>query len=1234
MRKILVGLLCLLSSSLVLKGQYAKIGDGSYLSNIGGPFTASTNLAKYNSRFAYIYPKTVLGDLRHRDSIFNIEFRRSAGAATNSNCNLKIWIGNTALSDFGSGTISWSSQIAGSQLVYNQNPADIGTAEGYHTIPFSAPYYYDSLKGENLLLFVEYSQTATQPGNVFFYFETGSTLNGLGPNQTKYLRDTVLKDSLSLSNDYHPSIILNYPRKNKDLMVLGVYSLGKLPVPLGNPDSVRVLVRNVGKKAAKNVAIHTWLKGVNKDRDSTTLDLAAGKQDFFLIPSLNPKKKGTDSVYAAIMYDENAKNDSAFSVRLNNENIYSYRDITQSPSPGGIGFNGTTGDFVARFYSSSAKSLNQITVNFAITGRPFRIGIWDQQKGKNLPGKLIFNSDSLISVAGNYILDLKTPVAVTGTFFIGVRQLGTNNVAFGYQLEDPVRPGTFFYAAPLGDTNWVDFAPDAPYKFLIEPRMQGDTDLTVLSADYPKDSIDRYTVDTLAPQGTIANIGARSILDSFRVYCEIRYFGKLVYRASYRDTLSAGKKRTYTFPKTFVPKDFGEHELIIFTSKSTDQIADNDTLRRKFFVGVKKDVMVSTVFDPPNNAVYEYLLDTIMPVATIQNPGFDNSVVFSARCIMYKGNTVIYNQSQNLSLAKFNSRILFWPTYLCKDTGKIRVEFIVSMTGDKYRLNDTARRNIIIVKRYDLGIDSLVLPRSNVYYNLGTSFKPQFRAYNDGILDAAWVKVACHIRSSYTNQVYRDTVSINVDAKRNFMGQMKLTYKPPVKGLFTVSFKTIYTGDLVKANDSVAYNFHVGAPYDYRAVAVLSPVPTDTFAAGSAALAPKIRLRNNGYLKNGDIVPVVVQIWQGSKRVYFDIKSLNLDTGQQVDLDFAKTFIPIFAGEHKILAYTNYVSDVVRLNDSAISKFYVTVGKDASILGIDSPQVQVKYGAREDIVPIAATIVNYGKSSVSPLKTTAQIWLGNTKVYEISKDDTLKAFESKTMSFGSGYIPQSAGLYRLLIYTYSPVDQNIYNDTQEHWIQVIKRHDIKVQSWLQPKTGSVFFLGGRTALEVALVQDGADTVLARQGKVMFAIKSSSGIEVHKDSANYSGLDARAGISILALDSWDSKNPGIYTGYAWLKSSDKFPENDTLVCVFELRVNSVLGSARNSVLLYPNPSGSRIYIKGLSDAVDIHAYDMTGRQHVLATLAPMEYDVSALCSGMYTIRVSEGNSSYTFRFVRE
>ena len=214
------------------------------------------------------------------------------------------------------------------------------------------------------------------------------------------------------------------------------------------------------------------------------------------------------------------------------------------------------------------------------------------------------------------------------------------------------------------------------------------------------------------------------------------------------------------------------------------------------------------------------------------------------------------------------------------------------------------------------------------------------------------------------------------------------------------------------------------------------------------------------------------------------------------------------------------------------------------------------------------------------------------------------------------------------------MDQNIYTDTQEQWIQVVKTHAIKVPSWLQPQTGSVAFLGGKTPLEVALVQAGVDTSLARQGKLLFAIKNSSGIEVYKDSANYSGLDARAGISVLALDSWDSKNPGVYTGYAWLRSTDKFPENDTLVCVFELRVNSVVGSVRNNVMLYPNPSGSRIYIKGLSEAIEIQAYDMIGRQHDLTVLAPLEYDVSALPSGMYTIRVSEGNSTYTFRFVRE
>lgn len=1236
MRNFLIFLALVFSATVCSSGQYVRIGDGSYLSNIGGPFTASTGLAKYNSRFAYIYTRTTLGNIRNGDSITSLEFKRSAGVALNTACNVKIYLANTSLYDFGSGNLSWSNAIGSATLVYNQNPADIGTEEGFHTLPLSQTFVYDSAKGENLALFVEYSQTATQPGNVFFYFESSTTVSGLASNQTKYLRDTVLRDSLKSSSDYHPTLIINYPRKNRDIAMIGVYTLGKLPVPLGNPDSVKVLIRNVGKKDASGVSIYTWLQGFNSGIDSTKIDIKKGTQGFYNIPSLYPTKNGLDTVYAAIIGDQYQANDTGTSFRWCNANVYSYRDVTKAPAPGGIGFGGSTGDFVARFFSNKSKSINQVAVSFALSGRPFKIGIWEQSAFGQYPGKLLYISDSLISTAGNYILDFKKPVSVSGAFFVGLRQLTTTNIAFGYQDEDPIRPSTFFYAAPAGDTNWFDFAPDAPYRFLLEPRMQGDTDLTVLSADYPKDSLDKYVLDTLAPRATIGNIGAKDLKDSFQITCEINFYGKIVYKEVLKDTLSAGLKRSYTFPKTFFPKDFGEHELLIYTSHPQDQIIDNDTARRKFYVGVKNDAMVATVFEPSNNTQFEYALDTFTPVATIQNPSFNNSKSITARCVIYKGTKVVYNQSQTLTLPKFNSKILAWPTYVCLDTGKLLVQFTTTMAGDAFRANDTINRTVWVFKSYDLGIDSVLLPSTKVFYTPGSNMKPLFRIYNDGILDATDVLVACRISSPYTATVYRDTIKVNVDAKTQYLAQFAKLFKPLNKGLYTLTLKSFFAQDRVPNNDSFAIQFHVGYPYDYQSISVLYPKATDTFPVGTGALAPKLRIKNNGYTKVGDICPVVFQIWKGKQKLYQDIKSLSLDTGLTFDLDFAKSFTPLFAGNHTIIAYTNYASDVHKSNDTVMGAFYVTVGRDAYVVSIDTPSASPAYEARIDNIPIKAQITNAGKLSMKSLRISAEIYYQGVRKHFDALDDSLDAGEVKLLTFPLGFVPQQAGMYRLIVYTYSQQDQNITNDTAELFFNVLKRYDVEASSWKEPTVGSIIIHNsGNRIPGITISQIGSDTAAQGNGTIDFYIFNLSGTEVFRDSGDFAGLTNQNTMDVYAGNSWTFDIPGFYTAKAVIRPTDRFQENDTLYSAFEVRLNSLQQINANTLGVYPNPGNNVIHIRGTKPLLRVTAINALGQNTLLEDLNNGQtYDVSALSPGLYFLVAEGQNSRYILRFIKE
>jgi hypothetical protein len=142
---------------------------------------------------------------------------------------------------------------------------------------------------------------------------------------------------------------------------------------------------------------------------------------------------------------------------------------------------------------------------------------------------------------------------------------------------------------------------------------------------------------------------------------------------------------------------------------------------------------------------------------------------------------------------------------------------------------------------------------------------------------------------------------------------------------------------------------------------------------GSGPFAPKIKIGNSGYIKNSDVIPVICQIWHKGQRVYQDIKSLNLDTGMQFDLPFAAVFNPINAGKYQLMAYTNYVSDVYKKNDTVFSEFTVVIGRDAYIKSIELP-VQKIYKARADSVKVQVVLANAGKLSINPGRVYADIF--------------------------------------------------------------------------------------------------------------------------------------------------------------------------------------------------------------------------------------------------------------------
>lgn len=1213
--------------------QYVKIGDGSYAGTLGGPMLASTSRDTQTSRFAYIIPKSALGNMIHLDTLTSIEFYRVSGSAPNTSTDCKIWLNNTSRGDFGTGKLHFPTESNNAQLVFSGSPSSyIGGTEKFYKIPLNnKPYVFDTTLGDNLVLLVEYSQTKKQNSVLQWYFEGPATVSAYALNQVKYGIGISPIDSLPSSSSYHPTMIFNYPKFNQDLAIIKVYTLGKIPLPLGKPDSVQALVRNVGKKTISGFPVYTNSIGYNKQKDSFQVTLLPGEELFVNVPSLNPLNCGLDSIYVTCK-DKNNSNNSGVSFRLGNPNVYSYRDVTLSPAPGGIGFNGTTGDFVARFFSNSPKYINQVTVAFGSGGEPFKVGIWRCDSITKKPGTLIYQSDSLTSKAGNYILDFKKPVAINGSFFVGVRQLGTSNVAFGYQTETPVRPKTFYYVEPLGTTNWVDFAPDAPFKFLIEPRLQADIDVAAISIDQPRDSINKYNKDTIAPEGIVGNIGVQNAKDSFDIRCEIWFGANKQYAQTIRDTLSSGQKRKYTFPRTFIPSAYGEHKVWLIVKKLGDQVSDNDTQTRFFYVGVKRDVMINSVYEPGEGSGYNYKTDTIMPMANIQNVGYDNSPTFTVRCRMFQGTKVVYNQTQFLTLPKFQSKILFWPTYKCSDTGKIKVVFTTEMATDAYKPNDTQSRTIFIRKIVDIGIDSLTSPSETTFHKPGSALPIKYFIYNDGLVAAFNVPFYCAIYGPGGNRLYYDSVKAYLQGLFGTYLTMPKNFTPSKLGQYKLVVKTRYNLDLFNENDSMVRYFNVGKPHDFKAIEIKRPSKGEVVSIGKPSIAPKFAIHNLGYLKNTG--PAVCEVFYKGNRIYYDIKNITLDTGKTDTIVFAATLRPMNVGEFTIRCYANLGSDLDRSNDTLVHEFNAVVGRDAYPMAVRTFNDSSTFDLSDTLQWADVTIENQGADSIRKVLVNISIFENGQRTAFVSQVTQLAGKQVGQLRFNLQHRFSRVGIANLLVYTSSFEDQNIFNDSLWKPLNIALFQDLKLIKAAQPDKSSKLVKNDSIRYPRVQYTNVGQKNPNYENRIIYQVSQpSSGKVLFLDTLSVGSINVGDTAWTSSTKALTFSEAGAYLMTCFLEQSkDGVTSNDTLqyILFVEEPVNTV--DLACEWRIYPNPANDVLEIQSRHSDHEMHLelVDVNGRlvYQESFTNSIHQINTKAFASGFYALKLHSEKESIT------
>ncbi len=249
----------LLSSQLFAQSITIGPSATSTASVTWGPMNCGTTAARYN-RTAYIYPSTLFSNITDGDRILALAFRKAVTTAPAGTSNFKMYIKNTSLTTW-PGTLTWATEISNATLVFDGSPNTIlGNTSGFKTFPFTNAYIFNGANGNNLAVYVEYTQTAASTAITWIY-DTQTGVPDYATGSTRYASSTAGSTpaaTLTSSNANHPQLRIDY-KHNLNTSVELVSPSGACT---GSTDSIRIRVNNLGTNAITSLIVDWEFNGV------------------------------------------------------------------------------------------------------------------------------------------------------------------------------------------------------------------------------------------------------------------------------------------------------------------------------------------------------------------------------------------------------------------------------------------------------------------------------------------------------------------------------------------------------------------------------------------------------------------------------------------------------------------------------------------------------------------------------------------------------------------------------------------------------------------------------------------------------------------------------------------------------------------------------------------------------------------------------------------------------------
>jgi hypothetical protein len=309
--------------------------------------------------------------------------------------------------------------------------------------------------------------------------------------------NTALPVALTASA-FRPGTRLAYP-VGTDAGVVAVYTLGKLPLGAGVPDTVTAVIKNTGDNVITSLPCTLSVKGSNTFSNIQTIASLAVGASTVVSFSFTPTAIGADTLTVTIPADVILTNNSKTVVHtVNNTNTFAYSDgavFTAATLWNALGL-GAAGSMVSKFFVNGNYILNSAKV-FIYNG-----------VGKTVRGIAFNKTGAVIAQTADYVLQTADSVNYVNFIFPTPPSIN-NDVVYvglftgtpvsgwfpmGIEQETPTRSGAFFSISSGGVIS--DLGSNNYGKFMIEATFSKSPTSLLMSEDFSA-----YSAGPLAGQG-------------------------------------------------------------------------------------------------------------------------------------------------------------------------------------------------------------------------------------------------------------------------------------------------------------------------------------------------------------------------------------------------------------------------------------------------------------------------------------------------------------------------------------------------------------------------------------------------------------------------------------------------------------------------------------------------------------------------------------------------------------